>query len=505
MLDTVAGAVADTRDLDRLEALHRRVTPIIGFFRNYLVAGTLGSIGAVVVAVISMLASGTRGEGVHQLVMFHIAGIGLLLVATALMQRMSRVVGALLLIVAALCLIVSAVLALLTPLMSPRPSSPGSLGGPFLSMFFLVTLSLMPILFFFDMARAGWLVLKTSATSRAICAEQWGDIILGRSAVLHGFGIPASILNAGQRRAGVVLLFWLAAATFGLGLIMTILLALVLTGVAAMILPDTGRWSGVGWFATGFYLPFLVVGMLLLWVSGRLRRRGRNRLRMTILEVQEHDPRPNILFLRAFTDDQVALAPSRVTWLGRLVELGQRGGSSLDTVLLEEGTEFGPVVALGNPNDPVPPYGSARGYFQHADWQAGMARLAESAQAIVICLEDSAGVWWEAEHLLAGGHASKTLFVLHPRFAAPEKNREYIEQALARFPGLATHRTALLASDRSGSKGAPRATLLGFFFDAFDGTLRVGISSTWSCSAYLLMLRWFLRERSGLLKTHCRV
>jgi hypothetical protein len=52
----------NTRDLDRLEALHRRVAPITGLVCNYLVAATLVSIVGAVVAV-SMGASGGRGEG----------------------------------------------------------------------------------------------------------------------------------------------------------------------------------------------------------------------------------------------------------------------------------------------------------------------------------------------------------------------------------------------------------------------------------------------------------
>src|SRR5262249_43367055 len=160
-----------------------------------------------------------------------------------------------------------------------------------------------------------------------------------------------------------------------------------------------------------------------------------------------------------------------------------------DTMLLEEGTEFGPVVALGNPNDPVPPYGAARGYFQHADWKDGVADLAAGAQAIVICLEDSEGVWWEAEHLLAGPHARKTLFLLHRRLAGPAVNGQFVGRLVAGLPAPAADGAALLPSDRAGGGGAPPAAAVLGLFRAADGTLRIGVSSTWSRYAYLLMLR----------------
>jgi hypothetical protein len=187
------------------------------------------------------------------------------------------------------------------------------------------------------------------------------------------------------------------------------------------------------------------------------------------------------LFLRAFGDDQVQLAQPHFWLLGRLLE-GWRQ-APLDAVLLEEGTPYGPVVALGNPKDPIPPYGSARGYFNYETWQDGVSRLADEAAAIVICLDDTDGVWWEIDNLLATQHFSKTLFLFHPKHAHDAAGAVFLARLVERMPASA-------AMAHSGGAQVP----LGFFVD-FSGRINVARSPSFSGVAYLLMLRWFLRTR----------
>jgi hypothetical protein len=80
------------------------------------------------------------------------------------------------------------------------------------------------------------------------------------------------------------------------------------------------------------------------------------------------------LFLRSFSDDAVVLAAPPSGFAYKLFGYVDRK-KSLDELLLEEGTTFGPVVALGNPTDAVPPYGAARGYAKHSDWQKMVSDL----------------------------------------------------------------------------------------------------------------------------------
>src|SRR5262249_41502624 len=93
-----------------------------------------------------------------------------------------------------------------------------------------------------------------------------------------------------------------------------------------------------------------------------------------------------------------------------------------DHLLLEEATIYGPVVALGNPRDRFPPYGAARGYFEHKDWQQAVTDLARDSLAIVLCMDETESMWWEIGHLAASNHLHKTLFVLPPKYADARSN-----------------------------------------------------------------------------------
>src|SRR4051812_42448580 len=115
------------------------------------------------------------------------------------------------------------------------------------------------------------------------------------------------------------------------------------------------------------------------------------------------------------------MSAPKLALFGRILEMGRRA-NSLDHLLLEEGTSYGPVVGLGSPTDKRPPYGVARGYFSDETWHEAVTNLVTQSLFTVICIDDTAGVWWEVEHLVAHQHLSKTLFLIHPRYAAASEN-----------------------------------------------------------------------------------
>jgi hypothetical protein len=241
------------------------------------------------------------------------------------------------------------------------------------------------------------------------------------------------------------------------------------------------------WFYLAIFpFPFAGVFACVLVGSGA-QRLLRRLLRFSLDALQEVDTRAPVLFLRAFKDDQIPLKPARLSAFGRVLELGRRP-NSLDQLLLEEASPIGPVVGLGNPDDKRPPYGAARGYFDHKTWQEAVADLANNAILIVICIDDSAGIWWEVEHLVGRRHLHKTLFVLHPRYASASENAAIL-QRIAEWGSLAPGTPI--------GEGVSQSTI-GFFQDKSGGTCVIR-SSTFSRFAYLLTLRAFIRERFGLL------
>ncbi len=252
--------------------------------------------------------------------------------------------------------------------------------------------------------------------------------------------------------------------------------------------------SGVGaqaliFFALVLLIPVCVfLGAGTQWLVQRL-------VRFSLERLQEVDPRAPVLFLRAFGDDQVPLAPAKIALYGRMLELGRRK-TTLDHMLIEEATPYGPVVGLGNPADKNPPYGAARGYFNDRTWRQAVADLASNSVVVVLCLDDTDGVWWEVEHLLASRHLAKTLFLIHPKHALPDANERLLRR-VAQILNFDPGRTERLLTYPPARRKGHEATVIAFLMRA-NGTLSVVHSSTFSRFAYLLTMRLFMREALGL-------
>jgi len=76
----------------------------------------------------------------------------------------------------------------------------------------------------------------------------------------------------------------------------------------------------------------------------------------------------------------------------------------------------GPFVALGSPDDFIPPVsGAARRYVKDDTWQQEFDQLARSAAAIVVEVGNSANLTWEFEHIRHNGwHERLILLTRHP-------------------------------------------------------------------------------------------
>lgn len=233
----------------------------------------------------------------------------------------------------------------------------------------------------------------------------------------------------------------------------------------------------------------IVLAPVAVAIANLLLRWGQNRIRFSIEQITAVDARPPILFLRAFRDDQVALANPHYTLLGRFFAIATPR-LSLDHILLNEGTLYGPVVALGNPSDPLPPYGVARGYVSDARWKDTVAALAKDALAVILCVDDTDSMWWEIDHIVTSEHLQKTVFLIHPNFRGKRENAAIMARLLARLP-IQCDQTP------SAQEAASTSDVIGFFVDK-AGNLCIGKSDSFTRFSYLLMTRWFLRKEFGL-------
>ena len=226
-----------------------------------------------------------------------------------------------------------------------------------------------------------------------------------------------------------------------------------------------------------------------LLLGAFVRRQTQKLMASRLQEIAAVDRRRPIFFLRSFDDDQIRLQPSSRSFLTRLLRLG-RPAETIDTLLLEEGTALGPVVALGDPDDAGRmPFGAAREYRGDGSWLGAVEDLMHSARAIVIVLENSDGIWTEAQSLIARGYLDKTLFIIHPRYGSVH---EY-EPVVSRLCQIAqTSGTSTLAPLDAYARQRRPGQLIGFHTDA-RGRLVAYESSEFSWITAILLLRIFFR------------
>jgi hypothetical protein len=173
----------------------------------------------------------------------------------------------------------------------------------------------------------------------------------------------------------------------------------------------------------GHYFSFVTIACLVLPVTYvatqavlAFAERVRNVARRASLrpadDLLKDDRRPPVLFLRDFTDDQVALDRAALPAWARTVDPGLEQ-TNLEEVL-QTCLALGPVIAIGRPEDAEPPLGAARRYVRGEAWQDAVLSLMHSAGLIVVGVSKSAGVTWEMEQLRDARLLEKSIFIIPP-------------------------------------------------------------------------------------------
>jgi hypothetical protein len=349
------------------------------------------------------------------------------------------------------------------------------------------------------LVRAAISLMRVTREQRRILREARGGSSWLMAFLIRILGFPVSLEYARKPPARFAMLLALCCVSA---------FAMTLANFAVAFLPSAGidgfilfwqlcyieRRSYDLFGLSTLVVPALAAGMLaliFLTIGGMTQKLVRRLLRVSLYNLQQIDHRRPVVFLRAFRDDQVPLRPPRLGLMGRAMDVGRRR-TSLDEVLLEEATLYGPVVALGNPKDKRPPYGAARAYIDTASWQDAISDIVRKAIYVVICIDDTEGIWWEVDHLLASGQQDKTLFLIHPRYFDVQENAALMDQVLAR---LLQH-----AQGESLRQGVSAQRHLGLtdpilgFFVSRDGCLHILESASLSRFAYVLAIRMFLRH-----------
>lgn len=307
-----------------------------------------------------------------------------------------------------------------------------------------------------------------------------------RTAMLRLFGLPAFVRHLGARRFVVVPLYvissfllasslypFLFAGAFANNLVRLNRSECVIQGLNRLRCFEEAMRTDAMLFPVyvglGFLIPF---GLYIL-----TRRWARSLSITSMRDLMASDKRAPVLFLRPFEDDQVALPQADTFSLFRAIRIGD-APTHLEHQVLEEMTELGPVVAIGDRSKGNVPFGAARDYVPDTEWQGRVGHLIDSSRAIVIVLNDTPGVWWEVSTLLARDCVDRTLFVFPP--TSPDRAEPLWKGFVEALEANGIERPTRWVSSR---------TLLGLYRD--KGVWKVAYSDGVSATDTLALLRLF--------------
>ncbi|MEO0604041.1 MAG: hypothetical protein AAF211_21570 [Myxococcota bacterium] len=262
--------------------------------------------------------------------------------------------------------------------------------------------------FFGSMSGLGWAWWQLVASRESfLAARGWSPTGLSAMGMLWRYvGLPSFLAHVGRGVSRLTLVHLLIASVNA-----------GLWGIAIVPFFAFGSTREDLEGAIGFVLV-ASVGVLLvnLLGVGRLLTRGAVALTTSLYQsVREWDGRRPMVFLRSFEQDDVELARTASDPVLRVVA-GVGEPRTLDELLLEQATPYGPVIAIGDPRDPIPPLGAARIFVEDegSGWQDVVRGLVARARLVVLCPGESEGVQWELAHLRSLPDPPPVVFVANP-------------------------------------------------------------------------------------------
>lgn len=212
---------------------------------------------------------------------------------------------------------------------------------------------------------------------------------------------------------------------------------------AAIVIGLVSAVAVIWMLAQGWSVYALTFEFAAIYVLMMLVRRARMGAAANAEKVMLADPRPPVLYLRAFQDDATLmqaewdvafqsgagrLSTTRnkegaVARLWRRFSIGMLSTSGrLEEVIALDMRRLGPFVAIGSPNEPLPMLGAARAYHDTDTWRSAVVRWVDLAQAIVKIAGPTEWVRWELDTIIERGALTKLVLLMPP--APPEGRAE---------------------------------------------------------------------------------
>jgi hypothetical protein len=142
--------------------------------------------------------------------------------------------------------------------------------------------------------------------------------------------------------------------------------------------------------------------------------------------VREWDSRAPVVFLRTFTQDEYRMVAGTYDPLLRLTA-GIAEARTVDEIILEHASPYGPVIAIGNPRDPLPPLGAARIFLHGESWKEVVTSIVDSSKAIIMCPSQTEGVRWELNLIGRRSLFPRTAFLANPERPLAETTALFAE------------------------------------------------------------------------------
>jgi len=285
---------------------------------------------------------------------------------------------------------------------------------------------------FYELTRQNWWQLTARAADfRA--ARGWRPPVFRLFTTFRRhMGLPAFLANVGRNRLAATLLY-LGVAVLNVGLAMLLLLPLMLSSPSERTAEFDPQAMIIGMAA--------LLGLNLVGAGALLSKLADGLATKIYQGVREWDARAPIVFLRAFDQDKERLKARGGDPFARW-PAGVGKPRTLDEILLEHASPYGPVIAIGDPRDPTPPLGAARVFVpEHGNgWQDVVKGLVQASKAVVMSPNCGEGVQWELDLIAQAGGRLQVIYL-----ASPELSRE---DTLALFKRLVPAMPEIAAGQR---------------------------------------------------------
>jgi hypothetical protein len=182
------------------------------------------------------------------------------------------------------------------------------------------------------------------------------------------------------------------------------MIVLVVAVVAVLIRADSNISKAASLLAQVALITSLPVAALLY-------RRARQYAALEASELRRRDTRPIILYLRSFGDDRIkitARAGNGRAWIEGRVKV------AFEEVIVDHLWRQGPVVAVGQPGDNLPPLGAARDYISDETWQQTVEQWMIQARMIAVVVGRTRGLAWEINKLVDLNLIHKLILLFPP-------------------------------------------------------------------------------------------